>query len=113
MIDLLDLLALVELTSATCTAVATLEDKDLVPEDEVLPTKGSMFCKTCDKYFSIRYMFKRNISFFLYVHLLCDTEIKYTPIICNRFSVVCVLFSFPLEILCYFMQSFFQLFQVA
>jgi len=46
MIDLLDLLVLVELISATCTAVAGLGDKGLVPEVEVLPTKDSMFCKT-------------------------------------------------------------------
>lgn len=68
MIDLLDLLALVKLAFATCTAVAKLEDKDPVLEDEVLPTKGSMFYKTCDKYLSIRqHIFKQNISFSLHM----------------------------------------------
>jgi len=64
MIDLLDLLALVELASVTCTVVAKLEDKDPVPEDEVLPTKDSMFCKTYDKYISIRYFQERYFVFF-------------------------------------------------
>ena len=73
MIYLLDLLVLVELISATCTVFAGQGDKCLVPEDEVLPTKGSMFCKTCDKYFSIRYIFKQNISFFS----LCSLTLQY------------------------------------
>lgn len=60
-INLLDLLAPVELVSVTCTAVAGLGDKVPVPEDEVLPTKDSTFCKTCDKYLSIRHIFKKNI----------------------------------------------------
>jgi len=47
---LLDLLELVELASATYIAVVKLGDKVPVPEDEVLPTKDSMFYKTCYKY---------------------------------------------------------------
>lgn len=49
MIDLLDLLALAELAFATYIAVAKPGGKVPVPEDGVLPTKGSVFCKACDK----------------------------------------------------------------
>lgn len=67
MTDLLDLLALAKLVSATYIAVAGLGDKVPVPGDEVLPTKDLMSYKTYNKYFSIRsfYIFKKNISFSL------------------------------------------------
>lgn len=102
MIDLLDPLALVELIFVTYTAVAVLGDKVPVPEDEVLPTKDSKFCKTCDKCLSIRQLHEKYFILSIYVHLLCGAEVKYTPFIRDWFSVVCILFSFYLEIFCRF-----------